>query len=156
MSLVPVLKAHRFFRRLETDEIEKISEFSERRKYPKDDKIYLHDQKADKIYLLLQGTVFLRTRAREDEAKVIVSKLEGGDLFGVGPLLGSNYYTLEAYCAEESEVLCIDAEKFKNLLEANHKAGFLIMGEVARVYFERYIAILNRLQKFISQIPLVH
>jgi hypothetical protein len=30
------------------------------------------------------------------------------------------------------------------------------MGEVAKVYFERYIAILNRLQKFISQIPLVH
>ena len=156
MSLISILKSHRFFRNLATDEIEKIISFSEKRRYPKDEKIYLHDQKADQLYLLLQGSVSLRTRARQDEAKIIVSMLRGGDLFGVGPLLGSLYYTLEAYCVEESDVLCIDAEKFRNLLDANHEVGFWIMGEVAKVYFERYITILNRLQKFISQIPFVH
>ncbi|MEW6443280.1 MAG: cyclic nucleotide-binding domain-containing protein [bacterium] len=149
-------KEQPLFSGLGKDVIEAIGRFAERRKYLKGDKIYLHNQKAEKIYLLLEGSVHLRTHGRDYEAKIVVSRVGGGDLFGVGPLLGSGFYTLEAYCAEDSEVLGIDAGKLGGLLEANSKAGSLVMGEVAKVYFERYIGILNRLQKIISQIPLVH
>ncbi len=93
--------------------------------------------------------------ASPEEFRIIVSNVARDDLFGLSPLLGSERYTLEARAVEASQVLAIEAKKFRGLLENNCTAGFTIMSEVAEAYFTRYIEILKRFQSIVSQIPLI-
>jgi CRP-like cAMP-binding protein len=155
MSVQTILKGHELFHRLRVEAVDKISGFSERQRFQRDDFVFKYEEKADKIYLLLEGSVHLRLPARPEEFSIVVSKLEKDDLFGLSPLLGSDRYTLEAKCLGKSEVLVIDAKKFLNLLETDPNMGFLIMTEVARIYFDRYIQLLNKLQSIVLQIPLI-
>lgn len=155
MSVVSILKGHELFHNLSVEEVDGISSFSERRGFDKGDTIFPHGQMADKVYLLLEGGVHLRLPAKPEEFRIIVSKLEKGDLFGLSPLVGMDRYTLEALCVEDAEVLAIDAKRFRALLEADCTAGFVIMSEVAQAYFDRYLNLLNRLQSIVLQIPLI-
>jgi signal-transduction protein with cAMP-binding, CBS, and nucleotidyltransferase domain len=155
MSVQTILKGHEFFRHLKVEAVDKINSFSERKKFQRDEFVFKFEERADKVYLLLEGSVHLRLPARPEEFSIVIAKPEKDDLFGLSPLLGSDRYTLEAKCSEKSEVLAIDAKKFRNLLETEPNVGFYIMTEVARVYFDRYIQLLNRLQSIVLQIPLI-
>ena len=97
--------------------------------------------------------MLLRLPAKPDEFRIVIASIDEGELFGLSPLLGSAKYTAEAQCAEASEVLSIDANELRTLLQADCLAGFYIMNEVAQVYFNRYNELLGRLQGIVTQIP---
>ena len=156
MSVTNILKGHELFHNLSLEEVNNISEFSERRGWDKGDTIFLKGEKADKVYLLLEGAVLLRLPAQPpDEYRIIISKIGEGDLFGLSPLLGSSRYTVEAQCDADTEALAIDAGKSRKILEDDSVAGLAIMSEVADIYFHRYIELLERLQNIVLQIPLI-
>ena len=155
MGVKSILKGHELFLNLNVEEVDAISDFSERRGYDKGDTIFPQGQKAEKVYILLEGEVYLRLPASPEEFRIVISKLGKDDLFGLSPLLGSERYTVEAQCSEDTEVLAIDAVKFRKLLEASTTSGLYIMSEVAKVYFERYAELMKRLQSIVLQIPLI-
>ena len=96
-------------------------------------------------YILLKGRVLLRLPAKPGEFRMVIASIAEGEMFGLSPLLGSAKYTSEAQCAVPSEVLAIDAQELRGLLQADCLAGFYIMNEVAQAYFTRYIELLGRL-----------
>jgi len=155
MGVQSILKGHELFRNLSVEEVDRISGFSEVRGFKKGDTLFVKGQKADRVFLLQKGVVYLRLPANPEEFRIVVDKLEKDDLFGLSPLLGSELYTVEGQCAQDCEVLAIDAQKFRQLLEASSASGFYIMSEVAKVYFERYAELLKRLQNIVLQIPLI-
>lgn len=155
MGVQSILKGHELFRNLSVEDVDRISGFSEVRGFARGDTIFLRGQQADKVYILQGGVVYLRLPADPEEFRIVVAKLEPGDLFGLSPLLGSEVYTLEAQSAEDCEVLGINAREFRSLLEDRSASGFYIMSEVARVYFERYVELLKRLQNIVLQIPVL-
>ena len=154
MSVASILKGHELMKNLSVEEVDRISRFSERREFDKNDVIFRFGQKAESVYLLMQGTVFLRLPAAPEEFRIAVAKIEKGDLFGLSPLLGSEHYTTEAQCGEDVEVLVIEARKLRGLLQADSVIGFYVMSEVAAAYFNRYIELLKRFQGIVTQIPL--
>ncbi len=153
MSVANVLRGHELLKNLAMEEIDKISRFSERKKYKKGDTIFLHGEASAHVYILLKGRVLLRLPAKPEEFRIVIARIAEGELFGLSPLLGSEKYTAEAQCAEDSEVLAIDAQQLRALLQEDCVAGFCIMGEVAHAYFTRYIKLLGRLQGIVTQIP---
>jgi len=155
MGVQNILKGHELFLNLSVEDVDKISNFSERRAYGKGDTIFPQGQKADKTFVLLEGSVYLRLPASPEEFRIVVDKLDKNDLFGLSPLLGSERYTVEAQCAQDCQVLAIDAQKLRKMLETSTTSGFYIMSEVAKVYFERYVELLKRLQNIVLQIPLL-
>jgi CRP-like cAMP-binding protein len=155
MTVASILKGHELFRNLTVEDVDRISRFAELRAFDKGDTIFLLGQKSDKVYILQSGTVYLRLPAEPEEFRIVVAKLGDYDLFGLSPLLGSEVYTLEAQSASDCEVLAIDAQKFRSLLEDSAASGFYIMSEVARLYFERYVELLKRLQNIVLQIPVL-
>jgi CRP-like cAMP-binding protein len=155
MSVTTILKGHEFFSHLRVEDVDKISRFAESKVSEPGDFIFKHGEKAEKVFLLLEGSVHLGLPAKPEEFLVLVSKVEKGDLFGLSSLLGSDRHILAAQCLEKSEVLVIDAKKLRNLLESDCIIGFFIMSEVARAHYDRYIALLNRLQSIVLQIPLI-
>ncbi len=155
MSVTKILKGHGLFANLSVEDVDKISGFSEKKSYRKNTLIFRYGDKATHVYILLEGSVHLYLPASPEEFRIIVSNVARDDLFGLSPLLGSERYTLEARAVEASQVLAIEAKKFRGLLENNCTAGFTIMSEVAEAYFTRYIEILKRFQSIVSQIPLI-
>jgi signal-transduction protein with cAMP-binding, CBS, and nucleotidyltransferase domain len=149
MSIASVLKGHEFFHNLGMEEVEKVSGFSEERTFEKEDEIYTHAQKADKVYLLLEGSVLLRLPPRDGETRLDIAKVEKGELFGISPLLGAERYAVDALCAEKTEVLAIEAERLQRMLKEDCVAGFVIMSEVAKAYFDRYTELLQSLQSVV-------
>ena len=155
MKVASILKAHSLFSNFSIEEVNQISGFSEKKRYRKHELVFEYGEKASHLFVLLQGSVFLHLPAKPEEFRIIISKVAAGDLFGLSSLLGSEHYILEAQCAELADILVIDAKKFRNLLETDSAAGFIIMNEVASTYFNRYIEVLTRFQGIVTQIPLV-
>jgi len=155
MKVESILKGHVLFSNFSVDKVHQISGFSERRKFRKDERVFDHGDKASHVFVLLQGSVFLHLPAKPEEFRIIISKVEVGDLFGMSSLLGAERYTMEAKCIEASDVLMIDAKKFRNLLETDSAVGYGVMNEVAITYLSRYMEILARLQGIVTQIPLI-
>jgi len=155
MKVASILKGHSLFSNFSIEEVNQISGFSEKKRYRKHELVFEYGEKASHLFVLLQGSVFLHLPAKPEEFRIIISKVAAGDLFGLSSLLGSEHYILEAQCAELADILVIDAEKFRNLLETDSAAGFIIMNEVASTYFNRYVEVLNRFQEIVTQIPLV-
>jgi len=155
MKVPGILKGHSLFSNFSIEEVSQISGFSEKKRYRKHERVFEYGEKASHLFVLLQGSVSLHLPAKSEEFRIVISKVAAGDLFGLSSLLGSDHYILEAQCVELADILAIDAKKFRDLLEADSPAGFIIMNEVASTYFNRYIEILNRFQEIVTQIPLI-
>ena len=155
MKVTSILKGHSLFSNFGIEEVNQISGFSEKKRYRKHDLVFEYGEKANYVFVLLQGSVLLQLPAKPEEFRIIISKVTAGELFGLSSLLGSEHYILEAQCVELADILVIDAKKFRNLLETDSTAGFIIMNEVASTYFNRYVEILNRFQGIVTHIPLI-
>ena len=70
-------------------------------------------------------------------------------------MLDSPRYTATAQCSEDSEILSIEAKRFRDVLKQNCPVGFNVMNQVAHIYFTRYIDVLQNLQGVVSQISLI-
>jgi CRP-like cAMP-binding protein len=155
MKVASILKGHALFSNFSIEEVNQISGFSEKKRYRKHEVVFSYGEKANYFFVLLEGSVWLHLPAKPEEFRIVISKVTAGDLFGLSSLLGSEHYILEAKCADLADILVIDAKKFRNLLEKDSTAGFIIMNEVASTYFNRYIEILKRFQGIVTQIPLI-
>jgi len=155
MRVSAILKGHDLFANLSVEDINRISEFSERKSYRKGQMIFKYGEIGRHLFILLDGKVHLRLPAEPNTFRIVVADVTSGDLFGLSPLLGSERYTLEAVAVSPAQALVIDATKLRSLLETNSLAGFSIMNEVAQAYFTRYIELLKSLQKIVTQIPLM-
>ena len=150
MSIASILKGHEFFHNLGLDEVEAVSGFSEKLRYSRNDQIFTHAQKADKVYLLLKGAVLLRFPPGKAETQMIIARIKKGEFFGISPLLGTEAYGVDAFCTEDAEVLGIEAGQLHGVLKEDCMAGFVIMSEVAKAYFDRYTELLRSLQGIVG------
>jgi CRP/FNR family cyclic AMP-dependent transcriptional regulator len=150
MGIASILKGHEFFHNLGLEEVEAVSGFSEKLCFSRDDQIFSQGQKADKVYLLLKGAVLLRFSSGKAESRMIIARIEKGELFGISPLLGTEAYGADALCAEDAEVLGIEAGQLQGILREDCMAGFVIMSEVAKAYLDRYRELLRSLQGVVS------
>ena len=150
MSVASILSGHEFFHNLGLEEVDQVSGFSEKRRYSRNDQIFNHAQRADSVFLLLKGSVLLRFPPTMGEPKIIVATIQEGQLFGISPLLGAEQYGVDALCTENAEVLVIEARRLQGVLKEDCMAGFVIMSEVAKAYFDRYTGLLRSLQNVVS------
>lgn len=155
MSIDRMLKGHELFGLLSVEEVNKISTFSSVKEYRAGETIFEYNQVSSHLYMLMEGSVYLQLPANPPEFSFAISKIEKGELFGLSPLLDSPRYTSTARCSEPTKVLSIEAKPFRELLEMNCPAGLDIINRVARIYFTRYLDVLQRLQDVVSQISLI-
>jgi CRP-like cAMP-binding protein len=64
--------------------------------------------------------------------------VEGG-MFGVSSLTGLERYILEAECAKDSEVLKIEINVLRRILDDNPVVGYAIQQRGSQIFFKRYV-----------------
>ena len=120
------------------NQLAKLSEIIEAKFFDKGEPIYLKGDKADKMFVVFEGSVSLRDIDPGDEVGIAFEERERGDFFGSASFMEPKVYTLTAICQTDTEVLAIDADQLFALCQTDSVLGYKFMKKIAQIYFERY------------------
>ena len=89
------------------------------------------------------------------EVSLLIDQAGKGAIFGSCVCFQLNSYALTATCIEDSILLKIQAAALKKVMEEDAIIGYALQAMISRVYFQRYIDTMRKLQAVIGDIPLV-
>jgi len=110
--------------------------------------VFKSGEVADVFFMLRTGKVLLEHRLSE-KMTVSVGTIKAGFSFGWSAIIPDGRYTLDAVCAEESEVLAIASDTLFEIMDSDHEMGYIIMQRLLRVMQTRLD---NRTDQFIRVI----
>lgn len=145
-----MLKGHDVFAPLNVDEMHRVSTFSSVKQYEQGDTVFKTGDPASHFFVLMEGLVYIELPSEVPGFSLPILSVEKGELFGISPLFASPSYTSAAKCFEGTRVLAVEARPFRELLQQNCSAGMDIMTQIGRIYFTRYLGVIQRLQKVVG------
>ncbi len=146
------IKAQDVFSFLRPDQVNAISDASERVTCNAGDLVYEKGDKAESLYVVLDGEVTLRVPG-QGGVSLVIDQLGKGALFG-GPLgQKRRAYALSAQCSQKAKLLKIDMGAMKKLMEQDERMGLYLQRHIATAYFNRYIDTMKKLQAIVRNIP---
>jgi len=147
------IQAQDVFSFLRPDQVNAISDVAERMTCNTGDLVYEKGDKAEDIYVVLDGEVTLRLPGKGGPS-LVIDQLGKGALFG-GPLgQKRRAYALSAQCTQKAKLLKIDIGVMKKLMEQDERMGLYLQRHIATAYFNRYIDTMKKLQAIVRNIPL--
>lgn len=147
------IKAQDVFSFLRPDQVNAISDASERMTCKPGELVYEKGDKAEDIYVVLDGEVTLRL-PDNGGLNLVIDHLGKGALFG-GPLGHKRRaYALSAQCTQKAKLLKIDVGVMKKLMDRDERMGLYLQRHIANAYFNRYVDTMKKLQAIVRNIPL--
>jgi CRP-like cAMP-binding protein len=117
------------------------------------EEVYRKGEKAQDFYIVLSGEVALRLPGRGG-VSILIDEVTSGALFGTCVSLARDCYMCSALCTKDTELLKIRADALKGLLDDDPRMGYAIQSHISRVYFERYMETMKKLQAIVMNIPI--
>lgn len=115
-----------------------ITSFCREERFPAGATVFAAGRPADRIYLLLEGTVGLRVQPTSLPEPMTIALLRSpGQAFGWSAVVGSGYYTAGAQATTDVHALAIDGRALLQCLEQNPCEGFVVMRRVAQIVSQR-------------------
>lgn len=126
------------FRDIPADVLKEVAEIAEEVFVAKGGHVFREGERADKLHLLVKGSIALRVNltSRPDSVTVSIISLPHQTL-GWSGVVAPNHYTASAYCEEDSMLVALPAREFMKILEAHPDSGFKIMVRVTEVISDR-------------------
>jgi CRP/FNR family transcriptional regulator, cyclic AMP receptor protein len=133
INLFDLLKTYKSFSKLFESEIIRIINNSMVRSFRKGMILFYQGDRADGIYFIISGRINI-IKYRSDESSVILNKLEKGKWLGLPENIAEGPYLTDALVEEKSELLYIQKNYFKSLLDL---PGFsrMILNTISFDYF---------------------
>jgi len=126
------------FKDVSKDTLKEVADISTTTKVRKDDFVFREGQKADKLHLLVSGSIALRVNLTSRPDSVTVSFINRPhQTLGWSGVVAPNHYTASAFCEEDSELIVIPAEKFMQILDKHPEAGYRIMLRITTIISDR-------------------
>ena len=117
------------------------------------DTIYRKDARADYFYVVLDGQVSLRLPGQSG-VSIQIDELTKGAMFGSCVCFQLVNYSLNAQCTSDSRLLKIESATLKDLMDSDLVMGYTIQTQISRIYFNRYIDTMKKLQAIVLNLPL--
>jgi len=146
------LTSQEVFGFLRPEQVDAISENSERIHLSSGDAVYEQGADADHFFTVLEGEVALRLPGKGG-VSVLIEQLTKGAMFGSCVCLQRGSYALTARCTRDSVLLKVRSETLKKLMEKDLKMGFPLQARLSQIYFNRYIETMQKLQAIVMNIP---
>ncbi|MCG6928327.1 MAG: cyclic nucleotide-binding domain-containing protein [Acidobacteria bacterium] len=147
------LTGHEVFRFLRSDQMNAVSSAAEEISLRAGDVVFRRGDRAEDFYVLLEGQVSLRL-PRAGGVTLLIDEAREGAVFGSCVCLERDTYTLSAQCTLDSRLLKIRASILKQLMDRDKVIGYAIQSLISRVYFQRYVDTMEKLQAVVQSIPL--
>ncbi len=116
-------------------------------------RLFGEGEPAASLYIVKTGQVDLRfdLPGRTTSEKNTISTIMASKAFGWSSLVAPYKYSLSAYCSSRScEVVKIDRQSLFKLFEKDHRLGYLVLSNLARVIGKRF----QEIEKLASAAPL--
>jgi CRP-like cAMP-binding protein len=147
------LEGQGVFQFLRPEQIKAISDVAEVVRYHAGDTIYRKDARADYFFVVLEGQVSLRLPGQSG-VSVQIDELTKGAMFGSCVCFQLVNYSLNAQCTSDSTLLKIESATLKELMDRDLVMGYTIQTQISRIYFNRYIDTMKKLQAIVLDLPL--
>jgi CRP-like cAMP-binding protein len=143
--------------RMSDRQLDQILPLVEKRHYEERQYVFREGDPAEHFYILKQGKILLEQRLSE-KLTVCMDAIKPGYSFGWSAMLVHdlepyNSYTSDAISVEPSEVLAINGEEFKELLETDHTMAYLVHQRLNRVIKQRLVHRTEQFVRLIRQHP---
>ncbi len=147
------LDKHEVFQFLRPDQLRAISDVAAVKEYQAGETIYELGAKADHFYVVLEGQVSLRLPGQSG-VSIQIDELTEGAVFGSCVCFQFVEYSLNAQCTRDSKLLKIESATLKELMDEDLLMGYTIQTQISRIYFNRYIETMKKLQLIVMNLPL--
>lgn len=126
------------FKGISADILEEIAQFCEDVFVTKNGYVFREGERAEKVHLLVKGSIALRVNLTSRPDFVTVSIVSRpNQTLGWSGVVAPNHYTASAYCEEDSHLIAIPADKFMKVMEAHPEAGFKMMLRITEIISDR-------------------
>ena len=126
------------FKDISKDTLKEIADISETITINKDGYVFREGEKADKLHLLVSGSIALRVNLTSRPDSVTVSFVNRPhQTLGWSGVVTPNHYTASALCEEDTELIVIPSNKFMQILERHPEAGFKVMLRITTIISDR-------------------
>lgn len=126
------------FKEISGDVLTEVAAISETIKVKRDDYVFREGEKADRLHLLVSGSIALRVNLTSRPDSVTVSFLDRPhQVLGWSGIVSPNHYTASALCEKDCELVAIRSEKFMQILDKFPEAGYRIMLRITTVISDR-------------------
>jgi CRP-like cAMP-binding protein len=147
------LDKHEVFQFLRPDQLRAISDVAQVMECEAGKTIYERGAKADHFYVVLRGQVSLRLPSKSG-VSIQIDELTEGAVFGSCVCFQFVEYSLNAQCTADSKLLKIESATLKELMDQDLLMGYTIQTQISRIYFNRYIQTMKKLQSIVMNLPL--
>ena len=133
-----LLRRFPFFAGLSDEELKSIAMISEEEKYEANTFIFRERDKAEKLYVLLEGTVDIMVDTDEEGLQhETVSTLGPGDVFCWSAVVEPHVLTASAFAATPVTVVAVDGAGLRAMFELDCHLGYRILQKAAQVISDR-------------------
>jgi CRP-like cAMP-binding protein len=129
-----IIKEIELFKGIDQDIMNEIVDICAEKNYAKETVIFEKGKEANRLYILVEGTVKLRIT---NGGTITYSLTDLGDIFGWSCMLESGRYTASAVCATKLTALEIKREALDSILNRHPHAGIIILKRLAGVFSNR-------------------
>jgi len=131
VSTTAILLKVPLFSQLEPAELERVTEISRERTYPKNSVILFEDDPGDALYVVAEGQVKV-VLIGEDGREVILSVLGEGEFFGEMALIDDEPRSAHVIAMEDSTLLVLRREDFQGILKQTPSIALALLRELSR------------------------
>ena len=150
MVSVEDLKISSFFNDLQDSYLVKIAKLCQEEAFQAEDIIIDEGDKAEKIYVLVEGNIAIQIRLKKYQNVVVSTAGEKGELFGWSAVVEPKSYSASVKCLEDVRALSINGEELEKLFEEDPLMGLTFMKKIASLIDNRFNAARTRLVSTIS------
>lgn len=126
------------FKGIPVDVLDEVAKFCEDVFVTKGGFVFREGETADKLHLLVKGSIALRVNLTSRPEAVTVSIVSRpNQTLGWSGVVSPNHYTASAFCEEDCHLVAIPADKFMQVMEAYPEAGFKVMLRITEIISDR-------------------
>lgn len=147
------LKSVGIFKGLDESQLTAIQDCCQAEQHNSGSKLFGEGESASNLYIVKTGQVDLRfdLPGRATSEKNTISTITEFKAFGWSSLVAPYKYSLSAYCSTQScEVVKIDRQSLLKLFEKDHRLGYLVLSNMARVIGKRF----QKIEKLATAAPI--
>jgi CRP-like cAMP-binding protein len=132
--------------------VERLSGAASVVKLGKGERVYAQGNPATHLFVVLKGRVELR-RPAQGGLSFLVDEVSVEGVFGISSLSGGERYLLNAECVEDSEVLKVDSQVLRRILDENTVIGYAVQRRITQIFFKRYLDAMEKLLSVVLAVP---
>jgi CRP-like cAMP-binding protein len=125
------------FSDLEGDELERIAERCEERKFSADDIIFVEHTEGNEMFLILEGQVSIQLELTNEDDVMPLITLKSGDIFGELSVVDESPRSATARSLTDTNLLVLSKRDFDDLMESDHELGYKVMRMIAKLVSRR-------------------